>query len=138
MLLDNLFFAARNLSLFGCCPGLRRLRVEPALHEPAAFQHGVMRARTLARNGVAADQRARTCSPSLGMSPARKFCTAQHRLLKEFIDAVYRCSRLQLMLTQALARGGDAAALEARIDEAKGWRKLVKQALLSHQELHGC
>jgi hypothetical protein len=77
-------------------------------------------------------------TPSLGMSPARKFCTAQQRLLDEFIDAIHRCNRLQSRLTEALGRGGDTAALEARIDEATDWREMVKQALLSHQELHGC
>ena len=72
------------------------------------------------------------------MASARQFCAERQRILEEFIDATYRCRRLQSVLTQERRWGRDTAELHARITEARHRRDRVKRTLLSHQELHGC
>ena len=71
------------------------------------------------------------------MAPSPIFCSEKRRLLEDFQTAVSDCNILQTSQIAALIKGR-GMPFEAEIVAARERRDRIKDAILAHQELHGC
>jgi hypothetical protein len=72
------------------------------------------------------------------MAPCFGICQDKARLREDFLDAVSRVGRLQLLQLRAVMGREEDIFLQRELSDARRKSTEAKDALLAHVRVHGC